>query len=158
MKRQYEFVATAVVAFLLFGIHYTVAAEGVDINTASAEKLDAIVGIGPTLAQRIIEARPFSSLDDLLRVKGIGEKTLQKIKDQGLAFVDEQVAVKNEELLNEEKSDTKMSVATSAIKEPLPNNNSSFYQNPKVLFLIVLGFVLITGAVFIIWKSKNHTS
>jgi len=49
--------------------------------------LEEIIGIGPVRAQRIIEARPFDSLDGLIKVKGIGEKTLQKIKDQGLARV-----------------------------------------------------------------------
>ncbi|TSC95024.1 MAG: competence protein ComEA [Parcubacteria group bacterium Licking1014_1] len=73
--------------FLIFPF-FVLTADKVEINTASLEQLDKIVGIGPTLAQRIIEARPFSSVDDLLRVKGIGEKTLQKIKDQGLAYVE----------------------------------------------------------------------
>ncbi len=59
----------------------------VDINSASKEELMEIYGVGETIAQRIIEARPFSSLDDLLRVKGIGEKRLAKIKEQGLACV-----------------------------------------------------------------------
>jgi len=59
----------------------------VEINTATISQLDKITGIGPVLAERIIEARPFSSVDDLIRVKGIGEKTLQKIKEQGLACV-----------------------------------------------------------------------
>lgn len=59
----------------------------IDINTAPASELEKLVGVGPTIAQRIIEARPFSSVDDLIRVKGIGEKTLQKIKEQGLACV-----------------------------------------------------------------------
>ena len=61
--------------------------ECIDINTASLEELDKIYGVGPTIAQRIIETRPFTSVDDLIRVKGIGEKTLQKIKEQGLACV-----------------------------------------------------------------------
>jgi len=61
--------------------------SSIDINTASSEELKEIIGIGPALAQRIIEARPFNSLDDLIKVKGIGEITLQKIKDQGLAWV-----------------------------------------------------------------------
>jgi competence ComEA-like helix-hairpin-helix protein len=61
--------------------------EKIDINTATLEQLDEIVGIGPTLAQRIIDGRPYSLLEDLLNVKGVGEVTLQKIKDQGLACV-----------------------------------------------------------------------
>lgn len=66
------------------------ALDQVEINTASLEELDKITGIGPALGQRIINGRPYSSIDDLLRVKGIGEKTLQKIKDQGLAYVEGQ--------------------------------------------------------------------
>ena len=60
----------------------------IDINSASFEELQKIIGIGPVLSQRIIEGRPYNSLDDLIKVKGIGEKTLQKIKEQGLAYVD----------------------------------------------------------------------
>lgn len=60
----------------------------IDINTSSLEQLDEITGIGPVYAQRIIDARPFTSLDDLLGVEGIGEVTLEKIKEQGCAFVE----------------------------------------------------------------------
>jgi len=66
---------------------FVLATEMVDINTATLAQLDTLTGIGPTYAQRIIDGRPYSLLDDLLRVKGIGPATLQKIKDQGLACV-----------------------------------------------------------------------
>ncbi len=52
----------------------------IDINTASATELESIPGIGPVLAQRIIEARPFKSADDLQNVKGIGESRYRKLR------------------------------------------------------------------------------
>jgi len=60
----------------------------ININIASLEDLDKIIGVGPTTAQKIIEARPFYSLNDLLKVSGIGEATLQKIIEQSCAYVD----------------------------------------------------------------------
>ena len=52
-----------------------------DVNAASLAELKNIPGIGPVVAQRIIEARPFKSADDLQRVKGIGAgKRYEKIR------------------------------------------------------------------------------
>ncbi len=54
--------------------------EAIDLNTATAEALEALPGVGPKTAQVIIDGRPYSTVDDLLRVKGIGEKTLDKLR------------------------------------------------------------------------------
>lgn len=61
----------------------------VDVNTADAEELVRLKGIGPALASRIIEHRetygPFASLDDLTRVQGIGPQTLAGLRGQAIA-------------------------------------------------------------------------
>lgn len=62
--------------------------EKVEINSAAKEKLELIIGIGPAYAERIVENRPFCSLNDLLEISGIGEKTLQDIDGQGIAYVE----------------------------------------------------------------------
>ena len=51
-----------------------------DLNTAGKEKLMLIKGIGPVLAETIIAGRPYKTVDDLLKVKGIGSKRLEKIR------------------------------------------------------------------------------
>ena len=52
----------------------------VNVNTATLEELDTLPGVGPKTAQLIVEGRPYATVDDLLRVKGIGPATLGKIK------------------------------------------------------------------------------
>lgn len=61
----------------------TAAVFPININTASCEQLQAIAGIGPVLAQRIVAFRQengaFSRVEELLLVEGIGEKRLEKM-------------------------------------------------------------------------------
>ena len=58
----------------------------ININTASISQLDSLPGIGPAYAQRIIDSRPFSKIEDIMNVTGIGEKTFEKIQDQIAVF------------------------------------------------------------------------
>lgn len=54
----------------------------VNLNTATLQELEALPEIGPVKARAIIDARPFSSVEDVMRVKGIKEGTYNAIKDQ----------------------------------------------------------------------------
>ena len=60
--------------------------EKVNINTGTLEQLQTLPGIGPSTAKKIIELRTkngkFSKIEEILNVKGIGEKQFQKMKDR----------------------------------------------------------------------------
>ena len=59
-------------------------AAPVDLNTATPDALQAIPGIGEVIAGRIVKWReehgPFHQVDDLMKVQGIGEKLLEKLR------------------------------------------------------------------------------
>jgi competence protein ComEA len=52
----------------------------VSINNASIEELDMLSGVGESIAQKIIDGRPYEKLEDLLEVSGIGDSLFEKIK------------------------------------------------------------------------------
>ncbi|WP_207747803.1 helix-hairpin-helix domain-containing protein [Clostridium sp. D33t1_170424_F3] len=60
--------------------------EKIDLNSATAAALDTLNGIGPVLAQRIVDYREeyggFYSVEELMEVDGIGEKLFEQIKDR----------------------------------------------------------------------------
>jgi competence protein ComEA len=54
--------------------------ERISLNSASPRDLESLPGIGPVLAQRIIESRPFYGVDELIKVSGIGPVTLERLR------------------------------------------------------------------------------
>lgn len=63
-----------------------VAAEKIRLNQATAAELQVLPGVGPALSERIVlyrtENGPFSSVDQLTEVKGVGQAKLDKLRSQ----------------------------------------------------------------------------
>ncbi len=57
----------------------------IDLNKATLSQLNSLPGIGPVIAERILELReksgPFKRIEDLMNIRGIGEKKFLKLKD-----------------------------------------------------------------------------
>jgi competence ComEA-like helix-hairpin-helix protein len=84
-------IAAAVLVAGVFGAKYlrgvdavkTDATQGVlrvNLNTATLTELESIPGIGKVLAKQIVANRPYASVDDLLKIRGIGEHSLQGLR------------------------------------------------------------------------------
>ncbi len=77
-----KLIFTLCVLFFAVGV----ALAGVNINTAGQEQFQTLTGIGSAKAEAIIKYResngPFKTVDDLTNVPGIGDKTLEKLRDQ----------------------------------------------------------------------------
>ena len=68
--------------------------EPVDVNSASAEEIaKAMRGVGRVIAQRVVDYRDsngaFLTIDDLIEIRGIGQKTVERNRDQIVAVVEE---------------------------------------------------------------------
>lgn len=71
------------------GAGRAITATRIDLNTATAAELDLLPRIGPALARRILDDRaehgPFRAFDELGRVKGIGPRTLERLRPHATA-------------------------------------------------------------------------
>ncbi len=92
MKRRGTGLAGAILALALIGLAVAppraaaAAQDLVNINSAGVQTLITLPGIGKEYAERIVAYRdkygPFKKVEDLLNVRGIGEKTFRKIRDR----------------------------------------------------------------------------
>ena len=53
----------------------------VDLNSATQAQLESVTGIGPVKAKAIVAGRPYSKVEDVMKVRGIKEGIFAKIKD-----------------------------------------------------------------------------
>src|SRR3989344_2823183 len=129
---------------------YAVCKDGqIDINTAEKEELTELIYIGEVRADRIIESRPFSSLDELTKVNGIGEVILEKIKEQGLA------CVKNED--NKDDNTTKPEIIKlSSKQEKSIKNENDIEKIDKSSYAIYgfFAFCILLGVLFLLRRKK----
>lgn len=145
----------------------------ININSASKEQLDELYGIGPVKAEAIINSRSFENIDDLIKVSGIGEITLKKIKEQGLACVENKDNYEVPQQINEEPKEKYNLVDEKDEKDEEPEkielevimlntknikskDNEEKLEEPNKSKYAVYGFAIfcvLLGALFII-KNK----
>ena len=140
----------------------SLAAGEIDINTAPLEELVKIKHIGEGRAEQLISLRPFFSLDDLIRINGIGPARVKDIKEEGLAWAAEKEnpaieinpgsaniissAIPQEEDDKEEKEES--NPVDAGRQEPEASSAS------LRLFLTALSMAIFSGTVIIFLKKK----
>lgn len=132
--------------------------EKIDINSAPLEDLVKVIHIGEVRAEELISLRPFSSLDDLTRIKGISKTRAEDIKKQGLARVETEKQIETEkgvendlkEKETKEKLEEKKKLATIGEQTP---------EKPSFLpLLIALAIAIFSGIIILILKRKIKIS
>ena len=141
------------VLILLFisGVYAECSNGQIDINSASQKDLEKLSGIGPVKAEAIIGERPFENIDELIEVYGIGEATLEKIKEQGFACVEDEEKEEEieeiEEIVQEKEEKKELEVIKLSPKNIKTDNNISGLDTIKYgaifsCILLIILFVL----------------
>lgn len=136
----------------------------ININSASASKLEKLDGIGEVLAERIIDARPFEDIDELIDIERIGKVTLEKIKKQGLACVGDEDEEEEEEIVEEveevyEKAEEKIGeVEETKVISLNSNVVEKIEEDEKSNFVIYgfVGFCFLLGILFLVQRKGNE--
>jgi len=114
-----KFIFLFFLLFLLYPV-FTLAKQ-IDINSADLSQLDELVHVGEKTAQKIIDGRPYNSVQDLSKIKGIGDgKYLQDIINEGLACVNCETVIASEAKQSNDK------IATSPA---IPRNDEIIYSD-----------------------------
>ncbi len=177
-----KFLLIFLLIFLISQISAICSDTQIDINSASIEELDKIVWVGPATAEKIINARPFSSVDDLVRVSRITEDRVVEIKNQGLACVSEETEIKEKEEEKEEpvenlkkeiendfenleiveqKTKTKNIVSEVIKLNPQTIKGENDKETSDKSNYALYGFVtfcIFLGLLFILKKNKTNTN
>ena len=165
--------------FLLSNVFALCEENQININSVSKEELDKLYGIGPVKAEAIMDSRPFNSVENLIDVYGIGEATLEKIKDQGLACVEEETEKEPEiekekeieEINKKEKHEENIEIIKEEVNEKEENielktinlnaqtikseeNMNNLNKSNYAMYGFV-GFCVLLGIVLVLKKRKN---
>lgn len=152
--------------FILTGlliVNFVFATEKIDINTAPLEGLVKLIHIGEIRALELISLRPFSSLDDLARIKGISELRIEDIKKQGLAWIrnEEQIEIKKkiENNLDEKETKELASQPEKELKKGLASVSNQIPEKPS-FFPLLIAFLLaiFSGIIILFLKKKLKTN
>jgi len=122
-------IALLLLALVLAPLAAHAAASGVvNVNTATAQQLELLPRVGPSVAARIVEQRKasggrFNSLDDLMLVQGIGEKSLAALKPY--------LTLSGETTLKEKVKSPRTSSSSPATTKRAPAKRASAPAAPK---------------------------
>ena len=152
--------------FILVLFWINIFAGKVNINTAGKDELDSLPGIGEKKAELIIEYRTkngkFKSLKDIVNVKGIGEKTFEKLEP--LITIDENSkettteTKTTETVKKEEKKDNQMTISDDDLVDSTdkdPTGRINLNTSAEEDFLLLPGIGEAKAAQIIEYRNKN---